>query len=79
MPLDQVLDRARGVTQHVCYLQDKVVLVFEEPFWENDVDFIVKESDDNSFAFALFMNYFKLTGAPVLVALNCADTGLDCF
>jgi hypothetical protein len=52
---------------------DKVVLVFDTPFW-NDTDFISREMPDLSGEWSIFLNNNRTLGIPALVALNAADT-----
>ncbi|KAL4431128.1 hypothetical protein ABPG75_006384 [Micractinium tetrahymenae] len=59
-------------------LLDKAVFVFDKPFWETPgvppVDFIMRSMPDLSGGWAIFLNYNKLFGIPVLAAIHVADT-----
>ncbi|KAJ5217177.1 hypothetical protein N7468_010185 [Penicillium chermesinum] len=67
-------------------VMNKVVLVFEEPFWDTERDMfgLLREPDDRSSMiqedyaknrgrFYLFWNCMKTTGLPVLIALMAGD------
>ncbi|KAL4419167.1 hypothetical protein ABPG77_004890 [Micractinium sp. CCAP 211/92] len=59
-------------------LLDKAVFVFDKPFWEAPgtplADFIMRSMPDLSGRWAIFLNYNKLFGIPVLAAIHVADT-----
>ena len=55
-------------------LLNKLVLVFPSVFWDKQSDFILREMEDRSGLWSVFLNYNKALGMPVLVALNAAET-----
>lgn len=52
---------------------DKVILVYDQPFWA-PTDFISREMPDLTGFWSTFLNYNRTLGMPVLVALNPAQT-----
>ncbi|GBF93957.1 hypothetical protein Rsub_06206 [Raphidocelis subcapitata] len=53
---------------------DKVVMVWPEPWWPKNADFISREMPDLSGEWCVFLNYYATLRLPVLVALHAADT-----
>lgn len=53
-------------------LLDKVYLQFDEVFWDEDVDWIGRIGPDQR-QFASWLNFYKYTGKPVLMAFNASS------
>ncbi|NCG22090.1 MAG: NAD(P)-binding protein [Rhodobacterales bacterium] len=51
---------------------DKLVLVFDEPFWDEHTNIIIIDNGLPNGQFNFFMNFHKYFGVPVLVAYNGA-------
>jgi lysine-specific histone demethylase 1 len=52
---------------------DKLILEFDEPFWDLKADWINILSDERGL-WNLNFNYYKTIGAPILGMLNCGAT-----
>ncbi|KAI9834753.1 MAG: hypothetical protein M1819_002839 [Sarea resinae] len=87
----QLPDWKLGATQRLGYgTLNKVVLVYEEPFWDKDRDMfgLLREPEDPDSLnqedyvrqrgrFYLFWNCLKTSGVPMLVALMAGDAALQ--
>ncbi|KAI7844576.1 hypothetical protein COHA_001934 [Chlorella ohadii] len=49
---------------------DKALFVFDKPFWDTSVDFLLRERPDWSGRWSIFLNYHKLFGWPILAAIH---------
>ncbi|PRW58489.1 amine oxidase [Chlorella sorokiniana] len=56
---------------------DKALFVFDKPFWDTSVDFLLREMPDWSGRWSIFLNYHKLFGWPILAAIHVADTARE--
>jgi polyamine oxidase len=52
---------------------DKLILEFDEPFWEQDIDYIFILSEERGL-WNLAFSYWKSMKKPILAMLNCGDT-----
>lgn len=60
-------------------LVNKLILFFQNVFWDRDVDFICScsNSTQDRGKFFLFVNMFKVVGAPILVAMIAGQSAAE--